>query len=200
MFTFYEWLKKKNIVEMMGRHAAMTPEEYPDITPQYGNFVIIMDKDRNAITNDNVFRVLNMRTPQDTIDADNVELLRWQGGKGLIKMEKPTLVPRGLWKNFVIVNEFLYPKEKSQGFENQPVFMVGLNTQSWINMRRKEIAARKRKELAKSPGVTTPAAPAEIPASQLQAIKQQLIGSKEEEENDPEKIAKARTLAWLRGG
>lgn len=183
--TFYVWLN-----EMMGRHAMMTPEEYPSITPQYGNFVVVMDKGNNVITNDNVFRVLNMRTPQETVDADNVELLRWQG-KGKLKMEKPTLIPRGIWKDFVIVNEFLYPKEKTHKFENQPVFMIGLNTQSWIDLRKKEITARKRKELT-SPGVTNPA---EIPTSQLQAVKQQLLGSKEEKEEED----KARTLAWLRG-
>lgn len=196
MRTFYEWLKEKNrILEGMGRRAMMTHEELPAITPRHGNFVIILDGSNNIITKDNVFRVLNMTTSQEALDANSITLLPW--GKGNIKISgNPPEIPREAWKNFVIVNEFLYPKEKTQRFENQPVFMIGLNTQSWIAMRKKEIAARKRKDRSGAMTLTTPT---EVPAFRLQALKQQLIGSPEERANDPDAMNRDKTLKWLRG-
>jgi hypothetical protein len=102
--------------------------------------------------------------------------------RGKANFSQRVQLPRDQWKHFVIVNDLLTPREKKQ-FENQPVFMLGSNTEMWTTNRK----AKMRRDRLTSAG--TP--PSELNPSILARLKQDLMGSREE---DPQVAAARRFL------
>jgi hypothetical protein len=181
LLTFFEWLKNKNLDEGVGRLAQMTHEELPDIAPEAGQIVIMMDKPKAIITNNDLYYVL--------FKNDNEVVLV---PKAVIDRSNPSIgqqlkIPRNMWKDFTLINHLLTRKEKFEKFSSKPVWIIGASKDRWIANREAEL---RRQSRMKSPGVTTPA---EIEPYKLAQLRQQFTTREEEPE-----VSAARS--WLRGG
>lgn len=182
--TFFEWLQKKKgitftVDEGMGRLAQMTHEDAPDIIPQPGHVVIVMDKPKANLTNDDIYIV-------NSNDGNEVSLTPKKGMTlGLLK------IPRQMWKEFILVNHLLTQNEKMAKFGgNQPVWIVGASKDKWIANREAELRKQGRQRM-QSPGVH---AQQDIDPIKLAQVRQQLTAGRGQEEPD---VTAARN--WLRG-
>jgi hypothetical protein len=181
--TFFEWLQKKKgitftVDEGMGRLAQMTHDELPDSVPQSGHVVIVMDKPKANVTNDDIYIV-------NSNDGNEVSLTPKKGMTlGLLK------IPRQMWKEFTLVNHLLTQNEKMTKFSGKPVWIVGASKDKWIANREAELRKQGRQRM-QSPGVHTPQ---DVDPIKLAQVRQQLTAGRGQEEPD---VTAARN--WLRG-
>ena len=175
MLTFKEYLEKRGVLTEVGmsqRIASAEKENLPDTTPEEGQIVILMDKDKAVITNNDLYYVMMK-------NSDEIRLIP----KTAIDQRNPSLgsqlhIKRGDWANLTLVNHLLTPKEKAR-FGYKTIWMTGLNKDKWIKNRTKKPAAQEQE-------------PMEIGAAKLAQLRQQFQQRQEEPD-----VTAARS--WLQG-
>lgn len=128
MKSFKEWL----VVREAGLAQHITGfEDIPDTSPEEGQIVILMDKDKAAITNDDLFLVVQ-KSPDEIMMLPKTAIEKRNPNMG-IQMR----IARPEWHNFTLVNHNLTPAEKRK-FGNKPTWMIGSNKDKWIKNRTKK--------------------------------------------------------------
>ena len=190
LLTFFEWLKNKKGVtsEALGRLAQMTHEELPDSSPLDGDVVVIMDKPKAVVTNDDIYYVLYRNDDEIALVPKAVKLAI-DSGRGNVNLGQRMRIPRAMWKEFALINHLLTRKEKIDKFANRRVWIMGATKDRWIANRTADMQRQSKRV---GLGVQ---APTDFDPIKLAQVRQQLTGGGREEE--PE-VAAARN--WLRGG